>query len=217
MDQAARQFLTWFPFFFIGMWLGVTSLLGLLSGWYGLMRGYPDTDEEPLVVLSSQSGSMGLGVGLNGILSLSACPSGLRVGMWRIFGPFSRPFFVPWSEIQLEQKTVFLTPRAKLSFGNPVVGTLSVAAPVWQRLAEAGGASTRMPQLPFALSNGAIARNLALQWLAVTVFASAFFYFAPKILGGAEGGPPPAVCVGFPALVFGGSFLFRYFAQRRRG
>ena len=28
---------------------------------------------------------------MNGILSLSACPSGLRIGIWRIFGAFQRP------------------------------------------------------------------------------------------------------------------------------
>jgi hypothetical protein len=223
MNQAADQIPVWFPVFFVGMWLTVSTILGLLSGWFVLMRRYPDPGEEPLVRLSGQSGSMGLGVHMNGILSLSACPSGLRVGMWRIFGPFCRPFFVPWSEIELEQKTVLLAQRAKLRFGNPVVGTLSVAAPVWQRLAETGGASTPMPQLPAALSNDAIGRNLALQWLAVTAFASAFFYFGPKFLATTAGGPhpavglPPVVCVAFPAIVFGGVFLFRYFAQRRLG
>jgi hypothetical protein len=218
MDQASRQFATWFPFFFIGLWLAVSGVLGLLSGWFMLMRRYPNTDEEPLVVLYCQSGSMGLGVHMNGILSLGACPSGLRVGMWRIFGPFSRPFFVPWSDIQLEQKTVFLSPRAKLSFGNPVVGTLSVAAPAWQRLAEASGVATPMPQLPFAMSNGAIARNLALQWLAVTALFAAFFYFAPRFMpDGGAGYPPLALCLGVPAFMVGLSMLFRYFGQRRRG
>ena len=63
------------------------------------MEVYPDQSDEPILRLRGQSGTMGLGVGMNGVLILSVCPTGLRVGMMRVFGPFCRDFFVPWESI----------------------------------------------------------------------------------------------------------------------
>src|ERR1700681_2938215 len=97
----------YFLLFFVLMWLGITSLLGLMSGWYSLMRQYPDRPEEPLLKLAWQSGSMGRSVNFGGILTLSACPSGLRVGVFRIFGIFCHDFFVQWNEITVTRKTRF--------------------------------------------------------------------------------------------------------------
>ena len=48
------------------LWLAVTTVLGVLSGWFSLMRKYPDRPENPLYQLKRQSGSMGLGVGMRG-------------------------------------------------------------------------------------------------------------------------------------------------------
>src|SRR5215813_2094390 len=85
--------------FFVLLWLGITSLLGLVSGWYRLMAAFPDRNEQPQLKLAWQSGAMGPGVNMNRVLTLSVCPSGLRLGMMRIFGLFCRDFLVPWEEI----------------------------------------------------------------------------------------------------------------------
>ncbi len=82
-------FLIGFPLF----WFAVTMLLSFVSGWYGLMERYPDRAETALAVLANQSGSLGA-VSMRGILKLSVCPSGLRLGIMRIFGPFCRDLFV---------------------------------------------------------------------------------------------------------------------------
>jgi hypothetical protein len=72
-----QHMLNWFPyafpFFFVGMWLVVTVALGFMSGWFSLQQWYADDgNEEPLLKLRSQSGSMGMGVALNGCLKLRA-------------------------------------------------------------------------------------------------------------------------------------------------
>jgi hypothetical protein len=51
----------------------------------------------------------------------------------------------------------------------------------------------------------------------MTAFAAAFFYFAPRLMSPEAQPIPLAVCVGFPATVFGVGQLFRYLGQRRRG
>jgi hypothetical protein len=126
-----------FPVLFLAIWLAVTTLLALLSGWFSLMRIYPDRDEQPVLHMPSQSGSMGLGVNLRGVLTLDVCPSGLRVVMMRAFGPFSRPFLVSWSDISVVRKTMFFTPVARLSLGN--AGSLTITTTVADRLASAAG------------------------------------------------------------------------------
>jgi hypothetical protein len=77
---------------------------------------------------------MGMGVALNGILTLSACPSGLRISIWKIFGPFQRPLFIPWTDIRTTPSRSFLVSTVKLTFGTPPVGTLKIDARSWERL-----------------------------------------------------------------------------------
>jgi|SRR5580692_347526 len=120
------------------IWFAATMILSVLSGWFGLMERYPDHDEKAIVTLANQSGSLGL-VSMRGILKLSVCPSGLRIGIMRIFGPFCRDFVVPWNEITVTRSDRFLWKVAKLSFGQPSNGNLKVLAEV----AESYGAGGR--------------------------------------------------------------------------
>jgi hypothetical protein len=136
-----KLFLALFPFLFVGMWFAITTMLGFMSGWFSLQQWYEAPSEEPLLKLRWQSGSMGFGVALNGILRLSAHRSGLGVGIWRIFGPFQRPFLVPWSEIEAQPSRVFFTPMVKLSLGKPAVGSLKISERSWSKLVDAARAS----------------------------------------------------------------------------
>jgi len=138
------------PFYLIALfpvlWLAVATLLGLLSGWYFLMKRYPDRLQTPYLTLRWQSGSMGAAVGMRNVLVLSACPSGLRVGMFRIFGPFCRSFFVPWNEIRIRRSTVLFTKMATLRFGDVPLGSLRIWASVADQLARAS--QGKWPELP---------------------------------------------------------------------
>jgi hypothetical protein len=63
-----------------------------------------------------------------GVLKFSVCPSGLRIGIMRIFGPFCRDFLVPWNEITVTRSDRVFWTVAKLSFGQPLNGNLKVYA-----------------------------------------------------------------------------------------
>ncbi len=125
--------------FFVALWLLITTLLGGLSGWSGLARRFPDRAETPRVQLKGQSASMGMGVQLRGILTFSACPSGLRVTIWRAFAPFSKPFFVPWGEIDARPKSGLLVDLMRLGLGNPEAGAMMITVRTWQRLSSPDG------------------------------------------------------------------------------
>jgi FtsH-binding integral membrane protein len=204
-----------FPLFFIAMWLAVTTLLGFFSGWFRVAARFPDQLDEPILKLRGQSGSMGLvGVSMSGILILSACQFGLRVGLFRLFGPFERDFYVPWEEFSVVRSTRLFWPMAELSFGHPPVGTLRIRASIADRLAAA--AAGRWPEKgPFVPETRSdTARRVFGQWALMTGFAAAFFTLAPLALAPRGSGPPIVVAIFFPAIVFGVTSLWRYFTER---
>jgi len=124
-----------FAVFFPALWLAVTALLGALSGWYGLMARYPDQEDPALAQFRWQSGFMGAGVRMNGVLNLAACRGGLRVGMLRLLGPFCRDFYVPWRDLRVERRSRLFGQRAILRFGD--AGRLEIPAGLADRLAQA--------------------------------------------------------------------------------
>jgi hypothetical protein len=196
------------------LWLVVTTLLGLLSGWFRLMREFPNRVEQPKLRLRYQSGMMGQLVHMNGVLTLSVCPSGIRIGIMRLFGPFSRNFFVPWNDLVVVRKKFLFWPVAKLQFGNPMEGALTISAHVADRLAraaagywpEAGPFKAEKPSETF--------RRLFSQWAALTCFGALFFTLVPMIMAPVGQHPPILVAILFPAIGFGILFAVKYLIQR---
>jgi hypothetical protein len=133
--------------------------------------------------------------------------------MMRIFGPFCRDFFVPWQSITVTRKTILFSPVAKLQFGNPRVGTLSISAHVADRLAravlgrwpEAGPFEEEMP--------GGRFRRLLAQWALATSFAALFFIVAPMAVAPHTARPPVLVAILFPAVVFGVVFIVKFIGK----
>jgi len=99
------------------------------------MKAFPDRNETPILCLPGQSGSMGLGVNMRGILTLNICPSGLRIGIARLLGPFSRDFLVPWDKLSVIRKRTLFMDVAKLQLGQ--VGSLTVSIDLAEKLARA--------------------------------------------------------------------------------
>lgn len=203
-----------FSLAFVALWLTVTTILALLSGWFRLMAEYPDQFIEPVLRLRGQSGTMGLGVGMQGILILNVCPTGLRIGMMRIFGPFCRDFFVPWESITIIRKTIMFWPIAKLQFGNPVVGTLSISVHAADRIARA--ANGCWPEAgPFPEEKrGDTFRRLLGQWAVMTSFVALFFILVPLAVAPSGARPPILVAILFPAIVFGVPLIVKFLAGR---
>lgn len=207
------------PFYFvIGFplfWFAVTMLLSFISGWFGLMERFPDRPESALAVLKNQSGSLGP-VSMRGILTLSVCPSGLRIGIMRIFGPFCRDFFAPWSEITVSRADRFFWKQAKLSFGQPSIGNLTIFADVADRMARAAGNQWPEPG-PFPQERrGQALSRIAKQWVLMTALAASFFILVPRLVSPKGAGRPPiAVAILFPAVVFGIAAAVQYFRRQR--
>jgi hypothetical protein len=162
------------PLFIAALWLTITTILSLLSGWFRLAAAYPNSAVEPHLRIRGQSGTMGLGVMMSGILTLSVCPSGLRIGVLRIVGPFCRDFLVPWERIAVARKTTVFSRVVVLRFGNPVVGTLRIAPHVADRLARA--AASLWPEVgPIPERNSSdLRRRLIAEWVSALALVHCF-------------------------------------------
>jgi hypothetical protein len=121
---------------FAGFWLLIVAILTRQAGWPALAARYPDQSEHALKTFNGRSGSVG-SVTYQGCLKLSACPSGLHVSVWRLFGPSAKPFLAPWSEIEAEVTKTMFTEWAHLSFGRPEIGRMRIPASLWRGLQQA--------------------------------------------------------------------------------
>lgn len=205
----------WFPLLFAGIWFAVTTALGWWSGWYALMRRYPNRLDPSMLTLKGQSGSLG-GVNMRSILKLGVCPSGLRIGMVRLLGPFCRDFLVPWEAIHIHRKDRFFWRSAVLDFGVPACGTLTLRSDVADRLARAAAELWPEPG-PFPKESASEARaRIFKQWSAMTAFAATFFLIVPRVMAPKGSWPPAVVAICFPAIVFGVVSVVRYIGRDRR-
>jgi hypothetical protein len=122
----------------------------------------------------------------------------------RIFGPFCRDFFVPWSEITVTRGDLFFWKVANVFFGQPPIGKLTVFADVADRMASAAG--NHWPErgaFPEQTRDKAFAR-IAKQWLFMAILASAFFIVVPWLVSPKGAAKPAfAAAILFPAVVFG--------------
>lgn len=120
-----------FPVIFLGMWLLVVTLLSRMSGWMTLQNRFTDRPDKSVLVMRAQSGAMGgislAKVNFSGCLRFDICQMGLRVSVWKIFGPFQKPFFVPWGQIKVSDASIFKFKRHRLRFGTPESGFLIIA------------------------------------------------------------------------------------------
>lgn len=134
----------------------------------------------------------------------------------KIFGIFSRDFFVPWDALSVVREDRFLWQSAELRFGNPLIGKLRIAANIADRLArfsngrwpEAGSFPPETKQQAFI--------GVFKQWVAGTCFAALFFTLAPRLMSPHGHYPPIEVTILFPAVVLGIASVVRYFARTKK-
>src|SRR5262245_34588810 len=89
-----------FPFFFVGMWLGVSALLAELSGWPELAREFPGGKTPPDGTrMRRQVVKTGV-VGENGVTVLVLSARGLYMEAPLPFRFRRPPVLVPWGAVR---------------------------------------------------------------------------------------------------------------------
>lgn len=213
-QRSVDIFLGIFPFAFVAMWLGITTVLSIIAGWFDLARQYPDRDEEALRIFRFQSGQM-RGVSMSRLLRLEPCSSGLRIGIFRLFGPFDRDLFVPWSEISVERRSSLLFGElAKLRFGRRF-GGLTLLGHVANKIARVVPAEWPEPG-PFPKETvGQALIGVMRLWGIPAIFAASFFVLVPRLIASGGATPPVAVAILFPVIVMGVAAAFSVVSRLR--
>ncbi len=101
----------WFIVYFAAMWLGVTGLLSVLSGWSGLATYWRARDQPTGERFRMRSGSIGmryLPVGYGNCLTITVSDKGLGLSLLFPFMFLSPPLFIPWIQISSVQEGKFL-------------------------------------------------------------------------------------------------------------
>lgn len=119
------------------MWVGITSLLGKISGWSALEPIFPDHLVPPIETLRFQSARM-RGVNYNNCLRFEICVTGLRIAVFRLLGPFQKPLFVPWGQISAERANSPFFKIVSLNLGMRSEGTMIIRQRTFDRIAAKG-------------------------------------------------------------------------------
>jgi len=200
---------------FAGVWLAICQFLLGMAGWQKLVAAFPDNGERSITNMFGQSGMLG-GVSFGGILNLAACPTGMRVSISKLFGPFAASFLVSWQWLEIERRPrAFRTgfrKMAAIGMGRPAVKTLLIPNYVADGLAYAAGKNwpERGPFQDNYWRRAAL--DVLYGWLFVVVFFGGI-----ASLNAFGGGEPPTVglmiflAVGvFFGIPIWGMFVWRF-------
>lgn len=117
---------------FVGFWMGICVLLGLMSGWRGLANRY-ETRSEPPSQSETVYAMLGL-VSYKGVLELASTPEGLDMRVMALFRAGHPPLRIPWQVIGVEGEHIGLfgqQTKVRLGNGGPL---LRVPSEVWAKL-----------------------------------------------------------------------------------
>lgn len=101
----------WFIPFFVVMWLVISAVLALLSGWSGLATRFRTDGTAQGEQFRFVSGSMGAGVfpvNYGTCLFLKLNEQGFQLSVFFLFRFFSPPLFIPWSQVESVTERRFL-------------------------------------------------------------------------------------------------------------
>lgn len=122
------------PLAFVGLWVGVCSLLAAVGGWRKLATRYRGVGPGPSTV--STTGILGT-VRYKGTLALGASPAGLDLSVMLLFRAGHPTLRIPWTDIRVEgeKRQLFGSwTQVRLGQGGPL---LQVPSQTWQRLTQA--------------------------------------------------------------------------------
>ena len=98
-----------FPLFFVGLWVGVCSLLAFLGGWPALAAHFKAAGRPAGAPLKGEVRGMGW-VGENGVTHMIVSDAGLYLYVNPLFRVLRPPLLLPWSRVRFlhERQLLFL-------------------------------------------------------------------------------------------------------------
>lgn len=139
-----------FALFFVALWLGIVTLIALIGGWQRLQDEFPDKPSahvyKRLSMRSAQLGHPFFGASYGNSLNLDVCEPVLRISVWKIFGPFSKPILFPWERLKVEPYQWLLWRTYRLRWGEGHRNTLMVYRRTARDIAKASRGKFVLPE-----------------------------------------------------------------------
>lgn len=134
-----------FPFFFVGMWVLACTILSRVGGWQRAAKAYGSPEIRVQGArFRFRSGAFGL-VNYNSVLMLEAGLQGISFGVLLPFRVGHRRFSVPWHDIAFARRKRWFVSMIELSFARAPGVVVAIPLRLAEKLAEAGGVSSRIP------------------------------------------------------------------------
>lgn len=142
-------FVAIFPIAFIALWFVITVLVPKFSGWDVLEEHHPDREERPVETFRFHGFYLGrekLGASYRGCVAFEVCNSGLRVRVWKVFAPLSKPIFIRWDGLVVEEAKVFMMPAARMKLGPRGEYWMTIASGTMRRIMKASDGAFTVPK-----------------------------------------------------------------------
>lgn len=129
-------------------------LIPRIMGWNRLEELFPDRPGDPMIarynlqsLYIAKPGKSPPGPFYQGVVILIACENGLRIKIWKILQPFSKPIFLPWEDIttQAFQSRILPLKACSLKVGQGEPFTLTIIGRVARYISEATGGRLVLP------------------------------------------------------------------------
>ena len=118
-------------------WLVASAIYSHLAGWRSLSRAYPDLNEPQTTTVRFVTGALGstnFPIKYRNCLRLRIGPLGLGVAVMFPFNFLSRPFYVPWADVETAQENqLIMTKTVHLRFRGQGKA-LTLSGPVGQHV-----------------------------------------------------------------------------------
>ena len=104
-----------FVLFFVFIWSFALWAIAWTCGWRRLAKRYGDVSLFHGETVPFASAQIGL-ANYTGALHVGATDLGLHLAPMRVFRPFHRPLFIPWTEIETNAREAELRRTVRLTF-----------------------------------------------------------------------------------------------------
>ena len=104
------------PVFFVTLWFVVLTFIGRMSGWSNLAEHYRTSDAFQGETWAFQSARMRYMSNFNGCLTFGADAQGMYAAGWAPFRLAAPPILVPWGELSVQPKKLWLMSGYELRF-----------------------------------------------------------------------------------------------------
>src|SRR6266446_10262395 len=103
IDQHPAFFAAVFPFYFIALWLLISTLISLIGGWFSLAKIYRTRIPFQGMKLKLWSSQMRWWTHYNNVITAGASQEGLHLTSMFLFRFMHPPLLIPWAEVRVRR------------------------------------------------------------------------------------------------------------------